>query len=298
MRQHYLLGQAFRRHYVDNLHFLPPEFDPSLMDIRSNDYNRSLTSAEAHLLGFFPPNTIVANPMDHRSTNHQTSHLNDPSLIMPPMMQKPSGYKGEKDVGDWQSMRTIAMELAPPQLSYSVRVVPHQDDFLLNSFNPIPCASMKKFRDDQLKTVESQRNIGEAVRKGAFENVRNVFNISEKDFTLERASWLSDEVVLNYYSNKSLPLDYHDPAVDTLTKLENYVLAWAFLGDHHELKGVATPLLRELLSRIDDRVTNRTTFKWIMISGQDINIWSLLFVMNQSKTLPSLIKEAWLIHHS
>lgn len=54
-RQHYLLGLKRRKLYIDQLEFLPPNYDPRLMYIESTDLNRTIMSAYAHLMGMFPP---------------------------------------------------------------------------------------------------------------------------------------------------------------------------------------------------------------------------------------------------
>lgn len=49
---HYDLGQKFRAHYVDNLGFLPSQFDPTKIYVRSTDVPRTLQSAEVSKLFF------------------------------------------------------------------------------------------------------------------------------------------------------------------------------------------------------------------------------------------------------
>ena len=71
---HYALGEQFRETYVDDLHFLSAKGYPSAEHIyvRSTDVPRTVASAEAQLLGFFPrssgDNVQVVNidVMDHR----------------------------------------------------------------------------------------------------------------------------------------------------------------------------------------------------------------------------------------
>lgn len=66
-KEHYNLGVKLRNHYIDTLHFLPEEYDPSLIYVRSTSNNRNneittdsertIQSAQAQLLGFYPPAT-------------------------------------------------------------------------------------------------------------------------------------------------------------------------------------------------------------------------------------------------
>lgn len=54
-RQHYLLGLKRRKNYIDELEFLPSKYDPRIMYIESTDLNRTIMSAQAHLMGMYPP---------------------------------------------------------------------------------------------------------------------------------------------------------------------------------------------------------------------------------------------------
>jgi hypothetical protein len=53
--QHVANGQLLRRHYIDKLRFLPFQLNSSLLWIRSDDVARVLASAEALLMGLYPP---------------------------------------------------------------------------------------------------------------------------------------------------------------------------------------------------------------------------------------------------
>jgi hypothetical protein len=56
-KQHYELGSQFRQRYVDTLQFLPAEFDPSTIKIRSTDVYRTRLSVQSQLHGLYPPST-------------------------------------------------------------------------------------------------------------------------------------------------------------------------------------------------------------------------------------------------
>ena len=57
MKQLYLLGLNFRKHYIEDLKFLPEEYDDDLMYVRSSDFDRTLNSAESFLYGLYPLGT-------------------------------------------------------------------------------------------------------------------------------------------------------------------------------------------------------------------------------------------------
>jgi hypothetical protein len=53
MRQHFILGQALRKRYIQTLSFLSPTYNHTQIYIRSSDVNRTLMSAQSQLLGLY-----------------------------------------------------------------------------------------------------------------------------------------------------------------------------------------------------------------------------------------------------
>ena len=56
-RQLYLNGVKRRKVYIEKLDFLPEQYNPSTLYIESSDRNRTIMSANAQLLGFYPLGT-------------------------------------------------------------------------------------------------------------------------------------------------------------------------------------------------------------------------------------------------
>jgi len=57
LRQHFVLGQKLREEYILGHKILPPNFNHSLIRVRTTDVNRTIMSAYAHLTGLYPPGT-------------------------------------------------------------------------------------------------------------------------------------------------------------------------------------------------------------------------------------------------
>ena len=65
MRQQYLLGDAMRREYIEELGFLSPEYNSSEFFVESTNVNRTLMSALSHLQGFYPLGTGAKLPENY-----------------------------------------------------------------------------------------------------------------------------------------------------------------------------------------------------------------------------------------
>ncbi len=57
MRQHYLLGRALRRRYVDDLHLISPVYNPEEVAVYASGIPRCIASAEAQVQGLYPHGT-------------------------------------------------------------------------------------------------------------------------------------------------------------------------------------------------------------------------------------------------
>ena len=56
-RQSYLLGLKRRKVYIEELEFLPKEYNSEFLYVESSDKNRTIMSASAQLLGMYPLGT-------------------------------------------------------------------------------------------------------------------------------------------------------------------------------------------------------------------------------------------------
>ena len=52
-RQHFLLGEKVAKIYIDDLKFLPEEYDPKQIFIASTNFNRTIMSGASEILGYY-----------------------------------------------------------------------------------------------------------------------------------------------------------------------------------------------------------------------------------------------------
>ena len=71
--QEYELGKSYRSYFVDKLHYLPDEFDPSVVEIRASHKDRTYRSTIAFVHGLYP----VLYPNEYFEL-HQGSDVIDP----------------------------------------------------------------------------------------------------------------------------------------------------------------------------------------------------------------------------
>ncbi|KAL6072946.1 Lysosomal acid phosphatase [Balamuthia mandrillaris] len=62
--QHYVMGKRLRQIYITQLGFLPSQYNASQVFVRSTDVWRTEQSAQANLLGLYPPDTRTSTSRD------------------------------------------------------------------------------------------------------------------------------------------------------------------------------------------------------------------------------------------
>jgi len=89
MLQEYHLGESLRKRYVEEKKLLPTHYEVQTVHIRSSDYDRTLMSAEALLLGLYPlgtgpqlPNGTMALPSAYQPIPIHTVDRHNDTLFL------------------------------------------------------------------------------------------------------------------------------------------------------------------------------------------------------------------------
>lgn len=116
MQQEFQLGRQWRQYYIDKEHLLPAVYDHRTLLVNSTNYDRTLMSAQALLMGLYPPGT------GPRIRNHQaalpyalqpipihTQPLEQENLLLPEEPRKKFPQLVQQHVfsrRDWQQKTT------------------------------------------------------------------------------------------------------------------------------------------------------------------------------------------------
>jgi Histidine phosphatase superfamily (branch 2) len=134
---HYSLGEQFRRHYVDDLHFLEKGGYPSAEHIyvRSTDVPRTVASAEAQLLGFFPrnPESAPAQLVNIDVVEHAREDMS-PGNKCPKMIQQCNAVQNTSTWRTWQKSADALLAKLASEWNTSVSEMPSLDSLWDNIY--------------------------------------------------------------------------------------------------------------------------------------------------------------------
>jgi hypothetical protein len=107
-KMHLQLGTSFRQFYIDKLSFLNSTYDPAEVYVRSTDVPRTIASAQAQLLGLFPPSTRPEAQIIDIFTVEKATDDMAPGNRCPTLMQM---CKNVLNSSEWQDMEASMLGL-------------------------------------------------------------------------------------------------------------------------------------------------------------------------------------------
>lgn len=115
MNQHHELGEFYRNYLVNELYFLPEDFDESLFEFRSTRYSRCFKSAQAFIDGFYPAQQPREKINIVTGTKTRDFLVTEPDTC-PEMMQD---YNDMLNSSEWLKMQSEAKVKYAPFYNYT-----------------------------------------------------------------------------------------------------------------------------------------------------------------------------------
>ena len=256
MRQHFNLGQALRKNYIDDIHFLSESFNPDELHVRSTDYNRTIVSALSQLYGLYP---LGSGPELPKGL--------DPSLELPP-------YNGIKNHSGADFALPLAFQPIP------IHVVPLKEDYLLRPYDEI-CEYSSEITK-RIENSEEYKKWNEEF-KPTLQELGNLLNLTEekkKSITINDASDIFDVFMDDIWANKPIPQNISKELWNNLTLIYNLVIYYNLGGILDISRFYATPFFREIIETFDQKLRNPSSLKWKMYSAHDWTIGAFTPALN------------------
>lgn len=251
--QHYLLGQEYRDRYILSNQLIPDHYNASLVYIRSTEFSRTISSAQAQMSGFFPNGPKLAK-------------LSNKHKAVPPF-----------DFDDLErSISSLGLEALPQsyQPVYIDMVTKDQDTLLLGFSKSCPKLLNYIKEVQNSPPYQMKKESFEMNWKSELETILNHENLS-----FEEAAKIGDALEKISYAGYDLPEYITDLHLDYLTEIRDYCNSYMF--DHYEATQLATSeLLIYIADTFEGLIKKTNTRKLSFFFAHDTTLIALLTAFN------------------
>lgn len=184
-RQMYLFGQKIRKKYIEDLHFLPDEYDPRTVYARATQSDDTIMSQHAKLQGIYPLGKGKVFADDYQR-----------AAALPPFT-----------LSDEAQKIVEKMEVTPNLYDpIPIHVSKFEDDLLLRGHANIVCPMLEEIKK---KSFLDADNMLQDVLQPLYDDFVRIFGLPRDDMNLEKAFNYVD----TYYSGitNSTTLEHYLP---------------------------------------------------------------------------------------
>jgi hypothetical protein len=276
-RQHYLQGVRLRRKYVDELKFLPEEFDPRFFYIRATDYNRTIMSAYSQMLGLYP---LKKGPVFYRDDRR--------SFALPP-------FDVDGGASDFIQQYDVLKERYNP---FPIHVATLTDDYLLRGYSTGLCPIIedlkaKAFEEGHKRTKESLEPL--------YDEMLKVWGITKEDVHLDGAEQYLDTYIMANFEQKPIENDLSLEAQELIDKYFWDLFYDGIYGNPKVAYLASTTFLNYVIDNFKSKVSAyedsskasefHKNIRYIYLSAHDTTVAAYLAALDlqhSQKSLPPL----------
>ncbi|CAM6001540.1 unnamed protein product [Sphagnum balticum] len=259
LRQHFLLGESLRQIYHDNLSFFPSNYESSQVYIRSSDVNRTIQSALSQLYGLFPLGT---GPNISDSVNN---------IAVPPI---PDLSYNISSLGT----DSLPMNFQP----VAIHTINASNDTLLRGFSASVCPGLHTYYNEAendsvaqmlyplfTKTVEAVETLANRSLQGVIKGIQDI-------------EMIFNDVIGDYLNGIPNPVSVNSSLFQDIQILEDFLVYHIQLGSDQELTIANSKLFEEIKSRMEKRISNQPSPRFLLYSAHDITLAGILRAFNFS----------------
>ncbi len=253
MRQHYILGRALRRRYIEVAHFLSEYYDPREVRVRTSNAKRTIESAYAQLAGLYPPGTgpQIKSP--------QTT------FAVPPNKFDYSAWT--KDLGNAAVNHTFQ----PIPLNSMGGV----EDYLMTPSGDCPgvAKTVRKFASENA----DERHLKDKEFEWIYKELAAAFGIPVEDIDIYKTLTLRDVLISALWEGHPIKDEKTTMRLMNITAIVDRYYSYRFYfnvsqEDWMVSKVLATPILREIAGLARNATTKveiNRGLKFAMFLGHD-----------------------------
>jgi len=259
-RQQCLLGRLRRHKYIEDTELLGKNYKPGSVYVRSTGARRTLMSAQAYLICFYPTGMPKLNKI-------QLKHKYD--LLVPPI-----NFTVNKEIID---------QLDSDALPFGLPIIPIQnvDDSIEGLLLYNDCHYILKKVDDYFKSEQYKKLVEETEAFKALAQIHKDINANYLNDEMNAYS-LAEFLIAADYAGKR-PIDIESITIDGLKTFHTKVLEEIFTMDELIIKLATHDLIKEIISFTDGAISGKAKPKYILYSGHDVTLMMVLVALKKLK---------------
>lgn len=251
--QNYILGQEFRERYIITNELIPDYYNASLVYIRSTEFARTVSSAQAQMSGFFPHGPKLASP----SNKHKA---------VPPF----------KFDGLEKALASMGSEALPNNYQpVFIDMINQEQDFLLLGFSKV-CPKIGDYIKELQNSAsyKKKKETYENDLKQSLEKILNADNIS-----FEEAAIIGDTIEGIFNAGHEFPQGITHEIMNKLIEIRDYCNSYMFeFSEPTQL--ASSEMLNYIKSTFEDLINKRNTKKLSFFFAHDTTLIALLLALN------------------
>lgn len=268
MKNMFVLGQKLRKHYVNNIDFLPSIFDADFFKLFTLDQASWLSSAYVHMLGFYPGGGPTLKPAELQNSmgNYDLHNIED-------------------------VYRKLKLSALPQQAEvFPIVSFPPENTFFGLS-NPKNCKGVLSIENQNLNKKKVKYILSNFTQK-YFNPLEKPLNLTQNYFmNFTNTKHFCDQFLSGYSDNRHMKkikklnsiglIDFEEIAEDC--RLFGFIEIYtARLGDSSKevTKITSTNLIKQLIHYMDEIIQNEITDKplekFVLYTGDKFDVGSFL----------------------
>jgi len=259
MRQHYNLGQILRHEYIDKMHFLSPEYDPSEIYVSSTNVNRTIISALAQLYGLYP-----------LGTGPKLANLSDEELYTPPFEINDNGFSYPLN----DNKEALPGFFQPIPIHNT-----GNEDMILRPYDHKICVLNEKWQQAQQQTVFFKDLLQEL--NVTIQNVKKLMNLTE-DIDLKQVEGIYDVFQNDKWAGKPLPAGFQGDLKKNMSFIFDFWYYYVNFGTERQRLTLSGGLFKEVRDFFSNKLQGREEKKWLMYSAHDTTLIMIFSALNLS----------------
>eukprot|EP00347_Sterkiella_histriomuscorum_P005742 403355445 len=264
-RQHYLIGTEYRRRYIEQQKLLDEKYNSQQVLVYSTFRERCYESAQAQLLGLYPPNQN-AQKLSQEQSNKAVIVFDDFDSDFDYLQRNviPQELKNNAIDSKYQSIPIFQLE--------------EKNDFLMRAFSEKTCSRMGELYADYWDT-EQIKKMEEFYYDALFVPLQKKLNMTIPK-TWKHQNHIVDEISQAMFHSMPMPFELSSEEQRLIHKFQRDDFYRRRYGSRDIALYASSDLRKFIAQQMNDRVLGLSDLRFLFLSSHDSVVSMVLSALN------------------